>query len=87
MHDLGQKVRESQRSGIEFGSHTVNHSKLYELDLPRLRAELKESKTVIEAELGRPARSFAYPYAFPSADRSFVKVFVGLLKKPAMIVM
>jgi peptidoglycan/xylan/chitin deacetylase (PgdA/CDA1 family) len=78
---IWDEVRESQRSGIEFGSHTVNHPKLYELDLPRLRAELKESKTAIEAELGRPARSFAYPYAFPSADHSFVKVFVGLLKE------
>ena len=76
-----EEVREAQRDGIEFGSHTVNHPKLYELDLPRLRAELRDSRTVMEAELGRPVRSFAYPFAFPSADRAFVKVFVGLLKE------
>ncbi len=75
------EVREAQRDGIEFGSHTVNHPKLYELDLPRLRAELKDSKTVMEVELGRPIRSFAYPFAFPSADRAFVKMFAGLLKE------
>jgi len=75
------EVREAQKSGIEFGSHTVNHPKLYELDLPRLRAELKESKTTIENELGQPVRSFAYPYAFPSADRAFVKVLVETLKE------
>ena len=40
---------------------------------------MKESKTKIENELGQPARTFAYPYAFPSADRAFVKVFVEML--------
>ena len=75
------EVREAQRDGIEFGSHTVNHPKLYELDLPRLRVELQDSRTVMEAELSRPVRSFAYPFAFPSADQAFVKVFVGLLKE------
>jgi peptidoglycan/xylan/chitin deacetylase (PgdA/CDA1 family) len=75
------EVREAQRDGIEFGSHTVTHPKLYELDLSRLRGELKESKTTMETELGRPVRSFAYPYAFPSADPLFVREFVGLLKE------
>lgn len=75
------EVREAQLVGVEFGSHTINHPKLYELDLPRLRAELQESKTTMEKELGRPVRSFAYPFAFPSADRAFVKVFVATLKE------
>jgi peptidoglycan/xylan/chitin deacetylase (PgdA/CDA1 family) len=75
------EVRESQKAGIEFGSHTVNHPKLYELDLPQMRAELKESKATIEKELGQPVRSFAYPFAFPSADRAFLKVFVETLKE------
>ncbi len=74
------EVREAQRAGIEFGSHTVNHPKLYDLDLPRLRAELQESRATLERELDRPVRSFAYPYAFPSADRAFVNVFVETLK-------
>jgi peptidoglycan/xylan/chitin deacetylase (PgdA/CDA1 family) len=75
------EVRESQQAGIEFGSHTVNHPKLYELDLPQIRAELEQSKAAIENELGRPVRSFAYPYAFPSADAAFTKVFVASLKE------
>lgn len=75
------EVRESQKAGIEFGSHTVNHPKLYELDLQQIRAELKQSKAAIEKELGQMVRSFAYPYAFPSADRAFVKVFVETLKE------
>ena len=75
------EVRESAKAGIEFGSHTVNHPKLYELSLPQIRAELKESKMTIENEVGRPVSSFAYPYAFPSADRAFVKVFLESLKE------
>lgn len=75
------EVREAQSAGIEFGSHTVNHPKLYELNLELLRAELTESKATLERELGRPIKSFAYPFAFPSGDRAFVKVFVELLKQ------
>jgi peptidoglycan/xylan/chitin deacetylase (PgdA/CDA1 family) len=74
------EVRASQSAGIEFGSHTVNHPRLYELDLPRLQVELQESKRMMEHELGRPVRTFAYPYAFPSADRMFVRAFVAALK-------
>jgi peptidoglycan/xylan/chitin deacetylase (PgdA/CDA1 family) len=74
------EVRELRKAGIEFGSHTVNHPTLYELDRARLRTELEASKATIEEELGEPIRSFAYPYAFPSADRRFVDTFVELLK-------
>jgi peptidoglycan/xylan/chitin deacetylase (PgdA/CDA1 family) len=75
------EIRESQKAGIEFGSHTANHPKLYDLDVPQIHAELKESKAAIENEIGKPVRSFAYPYAFPSTDRAFVKVLVELLKE------
>lgn len=75
------EVREAQQAGIEFGSHTVNHPKLYELNLPQLRAELQDSKATLEGELGRQVHSFAYPYAFPSADRAFIKVFVETLRE------
>ena len=47
---------------------------------PQIRAELEVSRTVMEQELGERMLTFAYPYAFPSADRSFVAAFTGLLK-------
>jgi peptidoglycan/xylan/chitin deacetylase (PgdA/CDA1 family) len=75
------EVRELNRAGMEFGSHTVNHPKLYELDAAQIRRELAESKAVIERELGEGIVSFAYPYAFPSADRAFVEMFTGLLRE------
>ncbi len=74
------EVRECHQAGIEFGSHTVNHPKLYELDFAQIRTELEVSKVVIEEQLGARISSFAYPYAFPSADRSFVQGFVELLQ-------
>ena len=74
------EVRELRKAGVEFGSHTVTHPKLYELEPARIREELEESKAVIENELGEAIGSFAYPYAFPSADRAFADRFAGLLK-------
>lgn len=74
------EVRECHQAGIEFGSHTVNHPKLYELDCAQIRTELEVSKAVIEEQLGERVSSFAYPYAFPSADHAFVQKFVELLR-------
>ena len=74
------EVRELHNAGIEFGSHTVNHPKLYELDFAQIRTELEVSKSVIEEKLGAAISSFAYPYAFPSADRQFVEALEELLK-------
>ena len=75
------ETRELRRAGIEFGSHTVTHPELYRLDFGRIRVELEESKAVLENEQGEAIGSFAYPYAFPSADGSFVKRFVEALKR------
>jgi len=74
------EVRELHQAGIEFGSHTVNHPKLYELGFEEIRGEIEMSKSVMEEKLGAPVSSFAYPYAFPSADRNFVETFTGMLK-------
>ena len=65
------EVRESQNQGIRFGSHTRTHPKLYELSWPDIESELRESRAELEDQLGQPAHSFAYPYAFPEADRNF----------------
>lgn len=69
------EARELHVAGFEIGSHTVNHPRLYELGFDEIRAELANSKAVIEDRLGSAVVSFAYPYAFPVADRSFVRAF------------
>jgi peptidoglycan/xylan/chitin deacetylase (PgdA/CDA1 family) len=69
------EARELHEAGIEIGSHTVNHPRLYDLGFDEIRAELATSKAVIEDRLGSAVVSFAYPYAFPVADKSFVRAF------------
>ncbi len=43
------------------GVHTLTHPRLAKLDAVSARRELAESKAIIEARVGRPARHLAYP--------------------------
>jgi peptidoglycan/xylan/chitin deacetylase (PgdA/CDA1 family) len=74
------EIRSLHQQGIEFGSHTVNHPELVKLDWPAIKSELTDSKAEIEQQLGTAVQSFAYPYAFPSANHAFVEMFTNLLK-------
>lgn len=74
------EVRELSSAGMEFGSHTVNHPKLAELSQAEVKLEIQNSKLEMEAHLGAPCTTFAYPYAFPQASRDFVVRFKDLLK-------
>jgi peptidoglycan/xylan/chitin deacetylase (PgdA/CDA1 family) len=74
------QVRELQKAGVSFGSHTVNHPKLTDLTAKKLDDELRQSKLAIEDHLGCAVESFAYPYAFPSAHRSFTLTLRRLLE-------
>jgi peptidoglycan/xylan/chitin deacetylase (PgdA/CDA1 family) len=73
------QVRELERAGIEFGSHTVTHPQLKTLDSAAVAYEVRTSKAMIEQELGCAVKSFAYPYAFPEADRPFTKRLRGMI--------
>ncbi len=75
------EVREVANYGIEIGSHTVNHPKLYNLTEPNVEGELVLSKLTIEDQLGRPVRSFAYPSAFPEEDERFTVMLQHLLER------
>jgi peptidoglycan/xylan/chitin deacetylase (PgdA/CDA1 family) len=65
------QVRELNRFGIEFGSHTVTHPQLRTLQPDDIQKEVHNSKQTIEDKLGSPVKSFSYPYAFPETDRTF----------------
>jgi peptidoglycan/xylan/chitin deacetylase (PgdA/CDA1 family) len=67
-----QEVKELHKAGIHFGSHTVTHPKLVELDWPKIQKELCDSKAEIESRLGAAADTFAYPFAFPETNKPFV---------------
>lgn len=57
-----QQIKEMAQAGIEFGSHSLSHRSLVELDTEELEKEVKESKTVLEQLLEKPIESFSYPY-------------------------
>src|SRR5208282_4673205 len=65
------EVRELQKYGISFGSHTVTHPQLRDCDPHSIEEEITVSKQTIEQKLGCAIQSFAYPYAFPESDASF----------------
>jgi peptidoglycan/xylan/chitin deacetylase (PgdA/CDA1 family) len=75
------EVRTLAESGIYFGSHTVSHSKLFDLDWPKIEEELSESKRHLEKELNCEIATFAYPFAYPQADVAFTGRFESLLKQ------
>jgi peptidoglycan/xylan/chitin deacetylase (PgdA/CDA1 family) len=73
------EAKELHCGGIEFGSHTVHHLKLVDLAWPEIQSEIQDSKSEIEQRLGALVKTFAYPYAFPEANRDFVGRFKDLL--------
>ncbi len=56
------ELRALAERGVEVGSHTVSHPHLPRLSDAEIDSELRESRTQIEDELGRPCRVMAYPY-------------------------
>ncbi|MBA4260293.1 MAG: hypothetical protein C0446_14105 [Chitinophaga sp.] len=56
------QIKEMTDHGIEFGSHTVSHPRLNELDDEKIEHELTVSKQAIEEHLGKECAHFAYPY-------------------------
>jgi peptidoglycan/xylan/chitin deacetylase (PgdA/CDA1 family) len=67
------QVRELQGRGVTFGSHTVSHPQLHDVDDEQLKHELLASKDEIEQRTGVGVNSFCYPYAFPEHDRAFCR--------------
>ena len=63
----GDQIREMQEQGVEFGSHTLSHARLTDLDPDRLAAELEGSRRAIAERTGRPVLSICYPYGAVSA--------------------
>jgi peptidoglycan/xylan/chitin deacetylase (PgdA/CDA1 family) len=55
------QVVEADRSGIEIGSHTVDHANLARTSLGGLRYEVTASKQALEKLLGHAVNSFCYP--------------------------
>ncbi len=57
-----RELKEMADYGITIGSHTLDHPNLTRLSLAEARHQIKESKALLEAHLGRPVEVFSYPY-------------------------
>jgi peptidoglycan/xylan/chitin deacetylase (PgdA/CDA1 family) len=68
------EIRELKNHGIDFGSHTVTHPQLSSLDASSVKSEIVNSKQTLEENMGGSVDSFAYPYAFPEENASFVRL-------------
>ncbi len=56
-----EQIREMQKHGVEFGSHTLTHPWLPGITDEQLRREVVDSKHRLEDALGVEISSFAYP--------------------------
>jgi peptidoglycan/xylan/chitin deacetylase (PgdA/CDA1 family) len=66
------RLAELHRGGWEVGAHTAHHPDLRRLPTAAARAEIAQSRQVLEEAIGAPVRSFAYPYG--SADRRIARL-------------
>lgn len=74
-----EEMRELQRQGIQFGSHTVTHPHLHSLPLEEVQSELETSKAHLEEQLGTSIQAFCYPYAFPEDQRPFTQALKAIM--------
>lgn len=72
------EVRLMARGNVEYGSHSVNHPILTQLEEPQeICREIVESKSRIEAELGKPVVSFSYPNGQPQDISPSITKMIG----------
>jgi peptidoglycan/xylan/chitin deacetylase (PgdA/CDA1 family) len=74
------EIKELHSYGIAFGSHTMTHPRLTALNIVDIKAELEQSKKLIEMKLNENIQSFSYPFAFPEEDVNFIRIFMELLQ-------
>ncbi len=56
-----EEIEVLEKSQISFGSHSINHPILTQLDKTEAKKEIFDSKKEIEKKLGGPVLAFAYP--------------------------
>lgn len=67
-HLSESQIKSLVQNGIGFGSHGLHHRFLTHCSRVEANAELEESKYRLEHIIGRPVRSFAYPYGSVNAE-------------------
>jgi len=57
-----EQLKELQNSGWEIGSHSLWHPYLTKVSMAKAKAEIEDSKKIIEEKLGVSVTTFAYPF-------------------------
>ncbi len=79
------ELKQMACQGWEVGSHTANHVILTRVPFGQAKEEIQASGSILERELGRPIRLFAYPNGktsdYDTAIKSFLKElgYIGAL--------
>jgi peptidoglycan/xylan/chitin deacetylase (PgdA/CDA1 family) len=73
------EVKDLKKQGIDFGSHTISHPQLSNLNRRDIEREIVESKRAIETKIGRAVDSFSYPYRFPEESGAFRRVLKEIM--------
>ena len=60
-----EQVRGLAARGFEIGSHGMSHKNLARCTRDEARGEILQSREILSEKLGRPPRSFAYPFGGP----------------------
>jgi peptidoglycan/xylan/chitin deacetylase (PgdA/CDA1 family) len=60
-----EQLRTMQARGVVCGSHTLSHPVLSQVERESLLRELRDSRAVLEQQLGRPVTDFAFPFGKP----------------------
>ncbi len=68
------QLKEMQRYGMEFGSHTKTHPNLLEVGDDKAREEITDSKRILEERLGTEIVVFAYPYGQGAYDERIKRI-------------
>ena len=55
------RIARMESSGVAFGSHTVTHALLGQVDRPTMQSELADSRAALERYVKRPSRWFCFP--------------------------
>ena len=55
------EIHEMKSNNISFGSHTISHRILTRLRNEEILREIRDSKNILESQLGQRINSFAYP--------------------------
>jgi len=70
------QIKEMRQTGMEFGSHTLSHLNLNDLNIDDASIQITKSKVVLEQAFGNKVDIFAYPYgagAYNPAIKQLVK--------------